>query len=197
MNISCKELVKRMKLKETQEINKEILYQLSTLTEKLVFYRYYFPHTSTEFEALIRHDLHIDKPLNKTSGDGHKNGKNYEIKASVHGNKSKLNFVQIRPHHDIDFYILVAYNMYDKTDDDIGKGYLFNIPADKVYELVELYGGYAHGTIKENGKISKETMNSHKLEYVLRLDPNSVSKKNTDIWKALLQYEVEYSAENI
>lgn len=196
---SCKDLVKQMKLKETiQKTDKKtMLYGLSTLTEKLAFYRYHFPPQSTDLEALVRRDLKIDKPINEISGDGRKNGKNYEIKASVHGRKSKLNFVQIRPHHDIDFYLLIAYNMYDKTDDDIGKGYLFNIPADKVYDLVESYGGYAHGTKKQFGSVSKDMMKSHKLEYALRLDPNSVSKKNTDIWKALLQYEVEYSAENI
>ena len=37
---------------------------------------------STVPEAMIMSDLKIGRPLNETSGDGHKNGKNYELKFS-------------------------------------------------------------------------------------------------------------------
>ena len=33
-----------------------------------------------------------------------------------------LNFVQIRPDHNVHYYILVAYNMYD--NEDIGKAHI-------------------------------------------------------------------------
>jgi len=69
--------------------------------------------------------------INRTSGDGSKNGNNYEIKISIHSTRSKCNFVQIRPDHDIEYYIFIAYNMYG--DLEIGNAHCFKIPSAEVY----------------------------------------------------------------
>ena len=37
--------------------------------------------------------------------------------------------------------------MYD-TDSEIGNAYIFKVPSEVVYNLIVLYGGYAHGTVK-------------------------------------------------
>lgn len=84
--------------------------------------RQYLTPQSTNLETICKKDLGIGNALNSTSGDGHKNGINYEIKISIHANKSKINFVQIRPDHDINYYILIAYNMYE--NDTIGNAHI-------------------------------------------------------------------------
>ena len=139
-------------------------------------------------------DLLINKPNNETSGDGCKNNINYEIKVSLHGKQSNLNFVQIRPDHKIDFYIFIGYNMYNNNT--LGKGYIFKIPSDSLYELIIDYGGYAHGTFKKLGKISQDNLKDRNCEYVLRCDPNAKKGKKYDLWNELLKYEVEYKHSN-
>jgi len=165
-----------------------------TLTEKCILARQFLPPTSTDFEHIIRTDLGIDKKIDEVSGDGVKNNKNSEIKASLHANKSKVNFVQIRPDHNIDFYILVTYNMYE--NDTIGQAHIYNVPSDDMYKLVSDYGSYAHGTILKNGKITIENMKGRNLEYCLRYDPNSKSEKNQLIIKRLQKFEVMYDPNN-
>lgn len=118
------ELVKQMKLRETKD-KKHILEKIKnekTLTGKCILSRRYLTPQSTNLETICKKDLGIGNALNSTSGDGHKNGINYEIKLSIHANKSKINFVQIRPDHDINYYILIAYNMYE--NDTIGNAHI-------------------------------------------------------------------------
>jgi len=165
-----------------------------TLTGKCIMARNYLTPQSTDLETLCKKDLKICKPLNSTTGDGHKNGINYEIKASVHAQKSKLNFVQIRPDHNIDYYILIGYNMYE--NDSIGKGHIFKVPSEVMYRLVINYGGYAHGTCSVLGTITYDNIKGRNCEYALRCDPNTKKGKSYDLWKELKNYEVEYSAEN-
>ena len=52
----------------------------------------------------------------------------------MHAKNSKLNFVQIRPDHNVDYYIFIAYNMYE--NENIGKGHIFKIPSNNLYELI-------------------------------------------------------------
>jgi len=117
-------LVEKMKMKEKIKNNKKIIERISkekSLTGKCILARFFLSPQSTEFETIIRNDLEINLPLNNNCGDGCKNGKKYEIKCSIHSKKSLVNFVQIRPCHNIDYYILVFYNMY--KNDCIGKSY--------------------------------------------------------------------------
>ena len=118
MTFDFHEMVKQMKSKEETDKKHivKIIQDERTLTNKCILSRRYLPPQSTIVETMCKQDLGIGNAFNKTSGDGHKNGIKYEIKTSIHAKKSKLNFLQIRPDHDIDYYILIAYNMYGEDE---------------------------------------------------------------------------------
>ena len=82
--------------------------------------------------------------------------------------------------------------MYEDDDFGIGKGYVFKIPSDDVYQLIINYGGYAHGTKEELGKITSENIKGRNREYALRIQPNVKKGKNIKLWNELLKYEVEF-----
>ena len=64
-------------------------------------------------ERYIRTKFNYAKNNSKNcTGDCSKDGKNSEIKVSLGGaTHTKFNFVQIRPSHDCEMYILVAYHL--------------------------------------------------------------------------------------
>jgi len=185
-------IVNLMKIQDQLDTQEKLrkINNVKTLTEKCILARQFLPPTSTSFEHIIRMDLGIDKKVDEVSGDGVKNDKNFEIKASLHAKKSKVNFVQIRPDHNIDFYLLVTYNMYE--NDTIGQAHIYNVPSDDMYKLISEHGSYAHGTMLKNGKIMIENMKGRNFEYCLRYDPNSKSVKNQAIIKYLQQFKVTY-----
>ena len=163
-------MVINMKNKEKNKDKTQIITQIkkhSLLTDKCILAREFLSPQSNDMEKIIKEDLCIGEPLNKISGDGHKNGVNYEIKYSGHCKQSIFNFVQIRPDHDIDYYILIGYNMYD-NDNVKGKAYTFKISSKNMYDLVMAYGGYAHGTCTTLGKITNENLKGRNCEYVVR-----------------------------
>lgn len=190
------EIVKQMKLRESKD-KKLVLERINnekTLTGKCILSRQYLTPQSTDLETICKKDLGIGNALNATSGDGHKNGINYEIKASIHANKSKINFVQIRPDHNINYYILIAYNMYE--NDTIGNAHIFKIPSHIVDELIVRFGGYAHGTCAVLGKITSDNIKDRNCEYALRCDPNAKKGKSFELWNEFMKYEVEYDSNN-
>jgi len=174
----------------------KIIEKEKDLTNKCIYFRKYLSPQSTDIEKIIKKDLLIKNPINKNSGDGIKNGINYEIKYSGHSKLSKLNFNQIRPDHNIDYYILIYYNMYYNSIK--GKGFCFKVPADNLYELIIKYGCYSHGTCKKLGKINHDNIKGKNYEYSLRCNPNSNIKnnKNNKLWNELLKYEIEYIENN-
>lgn len=189
-------LVTQMKLIDSND-KKYILDKIDnekTLTGKCILARNFLTPQSSDLEAICKKDLGIDNALNSTSGDGHKNGNNYEIKSSVHAKKSKINFVQLRPDHDIDYYIFIAYSMYE--NDTLGNAHIFKIPSQNVYDLIVRFGGYAHGTCEILGKITPDNIKGRNCEYALRCDPNAKKGKSYDIWNEFMKYKVEYSPDN-
>ena len=196
MDSDLLEIVNQMKLSETKD-KKYILEKINnekTLTGKCILSRQYLTPQSTDLETICKTDLDIGNALNATSGDGHKNGINYEIKTSIHAKKSKINFVQIRPDHDINYYILIAYNMYE--NDTIGNAHIFKIPSHIVHELIVRFGGYAHGTCAVLGKITSDNIKGRNCEYALRCDPNFKKNKHIELWNEFMKYEVEYDPDN-
>lgn len=187
-------------LKEKDNYNKEKIlnkiYNSKTLTEKCILIRNYLSPQSTDMEKIIKTELKINNAIDNTSGDGMKNNIKYEIKYSGHAKKSKLNFVQIRPDHNVDEYILICYNMYDKSS-NLGKGYCFKIPHEKINELIIKYGGYAHGTKKCLEKITETNLKGRNCEYALRCNPNAKNgSKDNNLWNELCKYEVTYESKN-
>lgn len=193
-DIDIKQLVinQRIKTKSKDYIINKIQNSKDLLT-KCVLAREYLSPQSTIIEKIVKKDLKILDALDEISGDGIKNNIKYEIKISLHDKKCCFNFVQIRPHHDIDYYILIGLNLFE---DNFGKAYILKVPTKIIIELIIKYGGYAHGTIRKNGKITLENINKNKIkgyEYALR--PNINASKNTKkqiLWKELEQFQVEY-----
>jgi len=103
--------------------------------------------------------------------------------------RNKFNFVQIRPSHDCETYILTAYNLSSENVESEGELYIFKVPKEDIKKIVVSFGGYAHGTIKEHGKITIESLNDEKStkEYALRPTINDAC------WKALMPFRVPES----
>ena len=196
MTHNFKQLKDNMIFQENgQEKIMEQIRSCNSIEQKAILIRAFVNPQGNIPELIIKEDLQIGKPVDELSGDGCKNGINYEIKYSGHAKKCKFNWLQIRPDHEIHFYILLGYDMYH--DDNLGKVFTFKIPAEDLYELIEDYGGYAHGTIKKNGKITKENLKGRGLEYTLRAQPSAKKEtKSGRLWSRLLDYEVDYSADN-
>lgn len=193
------QLVKEMRENEAPLSKEQIMDKIKkepTFTGKCILCRKYFKPQSTNMEQIIKEDLEMGDKINETSGDATKSKINYEIKYSGHAKQSKWNFVQIRPDHNINQYLLAGYNMHDESDENLGKGYVFKVPAEHMYNLIIKYGGYAHGTIKELGKITRDNLKGRNCEYALRCNPNSKKGKGKQLFDELLKYEVEYAASN-
>jgi hypothetical protein len=160
-----------------------------TLLDKCIIARQYLKPQSSTFEKMIKDDLNLG-PKIKMSGDGRKNNINYEIKTSLHDMKSRFNFRQIRPQHDIDQYILIGYNLHSPSPK--GPAYLFKIPSKDLYELILKYGSYTHGTIEENGKITEANMFKGRHLYSLNVNPNAKRGKSRSLFLQLMKYETAY-----
>jgi len=121
------------------------------------------------------------------TGDCSKNGKNSEVKVSIGGsNHKKFNFVQIRPSHDCETYILTAYHLSEENVEKEGTLYIFKVPKKHIKEIIVSHGGYAHGTIKEHGTITMESLNNDSIvkEYALR------PTINDKCWKELMLFHI-------
>ena len=99
-----------------------------------------------------------------------------EFKFSIANNDGKINFVQLRPSYKIDYYMLSFYDPCLEGDD------LFETiicRSEDLYALLPEYGGYAHGTVAENGVITEQNIKnnlSNGCEYALR--PNTRGGNN-------------------
>lgn len=197
--INCYKLVKKLKSNDQKKIAENAIKKCEaskSLWEKCVLLRVFTSPQSTKSEEIIKKDLKISAPLNNVSGDGHKEGKNYEIKVSIHDKKAKVNLRQIRPHHNIDFYIIVTFNL---SQGEYGTAYIFKIPSQDLYSWIPEFGGYTHGTIERNGEITENSISdiSVDYEYSLTADPNgNNSNKQYQLWRLFQGYEVEYQEEN-
>jgi hypothetical protein len=106
---------------------------------------------------------------------------NAEVKASLCDDGKTCHYVQIRLTHEIDFYFLPTYNF--ETD----KTHFFLLNKNQMKEMIVNYGGYAHGTKSEKGKVI-DNINNADIEYALR--PNIKSKDNS-MWKKLCSFEIK------
>lgn len=116
--------------------------------------------------------------------------KDNEIKASGGGKEhNKFNYVQIRPNHKIDNYILTAYYLNNDNIDKLGELFIFKIKKEDITPLILKYGGYAHGTKSKNGEITLEDLNDehNSKEYDLR------PSYGNELWNELMVYRVNES----
>lgn len=189
---SLRERVQKLKAKTIGDtkVTKQLMVDAPTLLEKCIINRCESSPTSDVFEQVIKHDLKLENAPDKMSGDASKNGLNIEIKCSTHAKDSSFNFVQIRPDHNVHFYLFVGYNLWHADRQALGKEYLFKIPSEDLYNMVVEHGGYAHGSKMVLPAITLATMKGNGYEYALRVNPN-VGKRV--LWKKLLKYKVEYN----
>ena len=191
---SLLECVQKMKAKTIGDpkVAKQLMIDANTLLEKCILNRERNSPNSDVFEKVIKHDLQLENAPDKMSGDASKNGFNIEIKCSTHAKHSTFNFVQIRPDHNVHFYLFVGYNLWhaDGQADALGKEYLFKIPSEDLYNMVVEHGGYAHGSKMVLPAITLATMKGNGYEYALRVNPNAGKRV---LWNKLLKYKVEYN----
>lgn len=112
---------------------------------------------------------------------------NIEIKTSLGGEKthSDFNYVQIRPHHTIDYYLLTAYYLSELNVKREGELFIFLVHHSDMRKLIIDYGKYAHGTHLSNGKITDKNIDQiNRNEYALR------PKYDDIVWKALLPFQI-------
>jgi hypothetical protein len=188
------QIVNEMRFKNNIDNIIKIIKKSDNLLEKCILGRKYLSPQSTIMENIIKNDLKIKNRIDKNSGDGCKNNINYEIKCSIHDKLSKFNFVQIRPDHNVDFYIFVCYNI---NIGELGNAYILKIPAINIHELILHFGNYAHGTKEKLGNITKDNIKGNNYEYCLRANQNCNKKnKSFKLWKELLKYQVSYDPYN-
>jgi len=142
-------------------------------------------------EMFIREKFGYTKNKAKhRKGDCSKDGKDSEVKASI-GDRAhrKFNFVQIRPSHKCDNYILTAYHVSPENVEDLGELYIFRVSKTDIKNMIVSYGGYAHGTNEEHGAITIDSLNDETStkEYALR------PTMNDDCWKALMVFRISES----
>lgn len=171
--------------------------ELSSLKDA---HSYCFIHkiTGPQFGTLLQNYIiskfgYTKNKSSKCVGDCYKNCENFEIKASLGTTKktktkikTKYNYVQIRPNHECDTYILTAYHVSFENIKNAGELYIFKISKEEIKKLIVAYGGYAHGTIKEHGKITIESINDETKTVLYALRPTI----NTKCWNALLAFRI-------
>ena len=127
---------------------------------------------------------------NKSShcvGDCSKESQNIEIKVSLGGNDhKKFNYVQIRLSQDIGMYIFTAYYLTNENVDMEGELFIFKIPKQDMIDIIISNGSYAHGTKRELGSITRETISEYKnREYAIR------PSFNDKCWLNLMKFRIK------
>ena len=136
----------------------EICKREEDLLHKCILCRYYLSSNqwSLLLESHIKNLFNIEKAKDSTSGDGiSRNGMNIEIKVSLGSDNGRINFVQIRPDHKIDYYLFLVYNLYTEN---IGSIHWLLCDSNELYKLLPEYGGYAHGSILQHNAITLENI---------------------------------------
>ena len=164
---------------------------LPTLKEAHIYCK--FNNMSGQFTGPVL-EKYIEKKYNMTknnasscNGDLKCNDLDVEIKASNGGKENnKFNFVQLRMNHNCE-YILTAYYIDYTNLENLGELYIFKLKKENIKQLIKKYGGYAHGTIGELGKITMDDLNDkgNQKEYALR------PKYGDKCWNEMLQFRVD------
>lgn len=148
--------------------------------------------SAQEYGPLLENYIIVKKSFTKNTaslciGDCTKDEKSVEIKASLGGKKhDRFNWVQLRPSHEIDYYLFTAYHLCNENIEQHGELYIFRLSKENMVDLIVSFGGYAHGTKKEYGKITKESLKdvNNKKEYALR------TKFGDHCWSEMMKHRI-------
>jgi hypothetical protein len=138
----------------------------------------------TILESWIKKHLSLNAKLDNLSGDASLKERSFEIKVSISDAKGGFNYVQLRPSHKIDGYIILNYST------DLDKVVWLYIPAEDMYTLINKHGGYAHGTLDVNGPITMESIKTGNFEYAIRPSILKPKTKPGKAWEDIKNYEV-------
>ena len=186
--------IKLKQLLDSHHSNKfhtEKIMQLPTLKDAHMYCK--LNNLSGQFTGpVLEKYIKINYNMNKNSascciGDLKCNEINIEVKASNGGKENnKFNYVQLRMNHNC-IYILTAYYLDYENLENLGELYIFKLNKENIIPLIVNYGGYAHGTIGELGKITIEDLNktTNQKEYALR------PKYGDKCWKELLKFRID------
>ena len=140
---------------------------------------------SSIIEKYLKNLFMISNTKERDEGDGiTKNNKKVEIKVSLGDTKGQFNFVQLRPDHKLDYYLIVCYNLYELKK---GKIYFFLCEPTELYKLIPKYGGYAHGNTKILGNIKKNNIKNRNLEYNLHPIVKNNKNKQNQLWNEMIK----------
>jgi hypothetical protein len=192
-NLDTKDIKEKLLFYTIKRDNDDVL-KTKTLKDACIYCKYY-NLSSQQYGPLLEKYI-IEKFKYKKNnakdciGDCCKNGQNFEIKISFGislSNVCKFNFVQLRlsKFHNCS-YILIAYHLFPEIiEDRLGELYIFKVPKEEMKKIVLLHGGYAHGTIKINGKITSDSIDDNsKNEYSIR------PTINDECWKKLMFFRI-------
>jgi len=121
-------------------------------------------------------------------GDCEKGKEFTEIKCSLGGKEhNKFNWVQIRPNHKLDNYVLTAYHLSNENVENRGELFIFRLTKSEMADILSTDGGYAHGSITKHGKITLESILDpmNEKEYALR------PKYGTELFKKFSKYRIQ------
>lgn len=174
----------------SNKIHAETIMALPTLKDAHIYCKYNNfsgQFTGPVLEKYIQTKYKMTKNnASLCNGDLKCNEINVEIKASNGGKENnKFNFVQLRMNHNCE-YIFTAYHIDYTNLDNLGELYIFKLNKENIKPLIVEYGGYAHGTIGELGKITMDDLNDsdNPKEYALR------PKYGDKCWMELLNYRI-------
>jgi len=135
-------------------------------------------------ETWIKKRMDLGDKLDNLSGDASHNIKTFEIKVSIEDKTGKFNYVQLRPSHSVDAYIILNYSI---TLDEVLWLY---IPHNEMITMINESGGYAHGTLAVQGAITLQSIQSNSYEYCIRPNMHKPNTQAGKTWQALTKYRV-------
>lgn len=171
------------KIRDSKNKMKKLCIEENDILRKCILCKTYLSPTqwSVLLESYIKKLFGFNNKKSNVSGDAVSlNGKSIEIKVSLGTEKGDLNFVQIRPDHQIDYFLFLAYNVYE---DELGKVYWFLAESKDIHQLLISNGQYAHGTKNKNGQITYDNLYGKNFEYSLRPNMKKKNGKSAELWK--------------
>lgn len=161
----------REKRKNKKNINPEDYTSLKDYAIDCLYYGVSAQAYGPGAEAVVKNICGFKKETKDDRGDYIYKNKAIEYKVTFANQDGGINFVQLRPSYKIDYYILSYYDPKEAGPDILEH---FVCRSSDLYLLLPEFGGYAHGTITENGRITSENIIKnikHGCEYALR--PNT------------------------
>lgn len=99
------------------------------------------------------------------------------------GYNNTFHFVQLHP-NEYEYFYFYCYTPFEKQ---YGKIYEILLNREELIQLICEYGSYSHGTIRNNGPITKESIRSNAFEYSIKPRTQTAGTKPYRCWKEMLK----------